>query len=78
MQDSSVTENTTTTSSSNSLMDKFKPAAGSWTCNSCLVVNSPDTNSCAACETPNPQADSSTLKTATTTASLSSFGKLNF
>lgn len=35
-----------------SLVDKFKPAEGTWECSTCLVRNSADKTKCAACETP--------------------------
>ncbi|CAG9854329.1 unnamed protein product [Phyllotreta striolata] len=35
--------------SNSSLFDKFKPAAGTWECPSCLVRNQPDKGKCAAC-----------------------------
>ncbi|KAF2888755.1 hypothetical protein ILUMI_17418, partial [Ignelater luminosus] len=38
--------------STTNLLDKFKPAAGTWECSSCLLRNTPDTVKCAACETP--------------------------
>ncbi|XP_014376220.1 nuclear pore complex protein Nup153 [Alligator sinensis] len=34
--------------------DKFKPAAGTWDCDTCLVHNKPDATKCVACETPKP------------------------
>uniref|UniRef100_A0A7M4E2T6 Nuclear pore complex protein Nup153 n=1 Tax=Crocodylus porosus TaxID=8502 RepID=A0A7M4E2T6_CROPO len=34
--------------------DKFKPAAGTWDCDTCLVQNKPDATKCVACETPKP------------------------
>ncbi|CAA9994443.1 unnamed protein product [Nesidiocoris tenuis] len=38
----------------NSLQDKFKPASGNWTCDTCLVSNPPDKLKCCCCETPKP------------------------
>ncbi|XP_034232189.1 nuclear pore complex protein Nup153-like [Thrips palmi] len=35
-----------------SLMDKFKPAAGTWECEKCLIRNKSDVTKCAACENP--------------------------
>lgn len=34
--------------------DKFKPAAGTWDCDTCLVQNKPEAIKCVACETPKP------------------------
>ncbi|ELV12075.1 Nuclear pore complex protein Nup153 [Tupaia chinensis] len=34
--------------------DKFKPAAGTWDCDTCLVQNKPEVTKCVACETPKP------------------------
>ncbi|XP_015261753.1 PREDICTED: nuclear pore complex protein Nup153 [Gekko japonicus] len=34
--------------------DKFKAAAGSWDCDTCLVQNKPEATKCVACETPKP------------------------
>ncbi|XP_063116006.1 nuclear pore complex protein Nup153 isoform X2 [Cavia porcellus] len=34
--------------------DKFKPAIGSWDCDTCLVRNKPEAMKCVACETPKP------------------------
>ncbi|XP_013359274.1 PREDICTED: nuclear pore complex protein Nup153 isoform X3 [Chinchilla lanigera] len=34
--------------------DKFKPAIGSWDCDTCLVQNKPEAVKCVACETPKP------------------------
>jgi hypothetical protein len=39
---------------SDSLFAKFKPAAGSWECEVCLVQNKSDDNKCVACQTPKP------------------------
>ncbi len=39
-----------------SLMDMFKPKAGSWTCSVCDVTNDGDKSACVACTTPNPAA----------------------
>ena len=39
-----------------SLMDMFKPKAGSWTCSVCDVTNDSDKSACVACTTPNPSA----------------------
>nr|XP_010594495.1 nuclear pore complex protein Nup153 isoform X1 [Loxodonta africana] len=34
--------------------DKFKPAVGTWDCDTCLVQNKPEAVKCIACETPKP------------------------
>ncbi|XP_008056856.1 nuclear pore complex protein Nup153 isoform X2 [Carlito syrichta] len=34
--------------------DKFKPALGTWDCDTCLVQNKPEAIKCVACETPKP------------------------
>ncbi|XP_040611856.1 nuclear pore complex protein Nup153 isoform X3 [Mesocricetus auratus] len=34
--------------------DKFKPAVGTWDCDTCLVQNKPEAVKCVACETPKP------------------------
>nr|3GJ7_B Chain B, Nuclear pore complex protein Nup153 [Rattus norvegicus]3GJ7_D Chain D, Nuclear pore complex protein Nup153 [Rattus norvegicus] len=34
--------------------DKFKPAIGTWDCDTCLVQNKPEAVKCVACETPKP------------------------
>uniref|UniRef100_A0A670IU65 Nuclear pore complex protein Nup153 n=1 Tax=Podarcis muralis TaxID=64176 RepID=A0A670IU65_PODMU len=34
--------------------DKFKAAAGTWDCDTCLVQNKPEATKCVACETPKP------------------------
>ncbi|KAM5299830.1 nuclear pore complex protein Nup153 isoform 2-T2 [Ctenodactylus gundi] len=34
--------------------DKFKPAVGTWDCDTCLVQNKPEAMKCVACETPKP------------------------
>nr|XP_044992463.1 nuclear pore complex protein Nup153 isoform X2 [Jaculus jaculus] len=34
--------------------DKFKPAFGTWDCDTCLVQNKPEVIKCVACETPKP------------------------
>ncbi len=35
-------------------LDQFKPKAGSWECDVCLVRNGGEANKCVACETPRP------------------------
>lgn len=39
--------------------DKFKPAAGSWNCGTCMVQNKPSDKKCVACLAPQPSTDSS-------------------
>nr|XP_019598520.1 PREDICTED: nuclear pore complex protein Nup153-like [Rhinolophus sinicus] len=34
--------------------EKFKPAVGTWECDTCLVQNKPEAIKCVACETPKP------------------------
>ncbi|XP_051026781.1 nuclear pore complex protein Nup153 [Acomys russatus] len=34
--------------------EKFKPAVGTWDCDTCLVQNKPEAVKCVACETPKP------------------------
>lgn len=36
----------------NTLMDKFKPATGTWECSTCLIRNQKEKTKCIACETP--------------------------
>lgn len=38
----------------NNLMDKFKPKAGSWECTTCYVPNSASDMTCVACSNPKP------------------------
>ncbi|XP_036394797.1 nuclear pore complex protein Nup153 isoform X2 [Megalops cyprinoides] len=38
--------------------DKFKPVAGSWSCETCLLSNSPSLTKCAACNAEQPSAGS--------------------
>ncbi|XP_061096664.1 nuclear pore complex protein Nup153 isoform X2 [Conger conger] len=40
-------------------MDKFKPAAGSWSCDACMLSNGPSLGKCAACGADRPGTDSS-------------------
>ncbi|XP_006888754.1 PREDICTED: nuclear pore complex protein Nup153 [Elephantulus edwardii] len=42
------------TASGTGFGDKFKPAAGIWDCDTCLVQNKPEAVKCVACETPKP------------------------
>uniref|UniRef100_A0A8C5PI66 Nuclear pore complex protein Nup153 n=1 Tax=Leptobrachium leishanense TaxID=445787 RepID=A0A8C5PI66_9ANUR len=37
--------------------EKFKVAAGTWECDTCLVQNKPDVSKCVACDTPKPGAE---------------------
>ncbi|XP_060713200.1 nuclear pore complex protein Nup153 isoform X1 [Tachysurus vachellii] len=39
--------------------EKFKPAAGSWNCGTCLVQNKSSDKKCVACQAPQPSTDSS-------------------
>ncbi|XP_037084880.1 nuclear pore complex protein Nup153-like [Pollicipes pollicipes] len=48
----------TTITPASSWGDKFKPVAGEWTCDTCMVTNKPDSSKCVACQTPNPKAAS--------------------
>ena len=41
-------------SSTGSLADQFKPAAGSWECPTCMINNKADVSKCAACATAKP------------------------
>ncbi|KAJ8962938.1 hypothetical protein NQ314_005655 [Rhamnusium bicolor] len=36
----------------NSLMEKFKPAQGTWECSACMIRNQPEKTKCVACKTP--------------------------
>lgn len=40
------------TNTTNSLLEKFKPAEGTWECSMCMVRNKPELTRCAACESP--------------------------
>lgn len=40
--------------SSNDLMQKFAPPAGSWSCDMCMLNNEASKTKCVACETPKP------------------------
>ncbi|XP_078146551.1 nuclear pore complex protein Nup153 [Centroberyx gerrardi] len=46
-------------SSSTGFGDLFKPPAGSWNCDVCLVQNKPSDSKCVACMTPQPNSSSS-------------------
>uniref|UniRef100_A0A8D2D497 Nuclear pore complex protein Nup153 n=1 Tax=Sciurus vulgaris TaxID=55149 RepID=A0A8D2D497_SCIVU len=45
---------TTLSASGTGFGDKFKPAIGTWDCDTCLVQNKPEAMKCVACETPKP------------------------
>ncbi|KAJ8030386.1 E3 SUMO-protein ligase RanBP2 [Holothuria leucospilota] len=45
-----------------SLADQFKPTAGSWDCDTCMVNNPADKNQCLACSTAKPGATSQPSK----------------
>lgn len=48
---------TTTAPVGYDLMSKFKPAAGSWECQTCYIRNKGDVLQCVSCTTPKPGAD---------------------
>ncbi|XP_057656395.1 nuclear pore complex protein Nup153 [Diorhabda carinulata] len=52
----------------NTLMDKFKPASGTWECSTCLIRNQKEKTKCVACETPK-------LKQQTENKQVKSFGE---
>ncbi|KAF2363400.1 Zinc finger RanBP2-type [Trinorchestia longiramus] len=54
-----------------SLMDKFRPAAGSWECDTCLLRNKPDSVACASCQTLKPGASASDVAPTANTTSFS-------
>ncbi|XP_033209269.1 E3 SUMO-protein ligase RanBP2 isoform X2 [Belonocnema kinseyi] len=54
---SSQSQNTSSQSKS-SLLDQFKPAAGSWTCEDCYMVNKSSDLKCPACNRQNPSVPS--------------------
>ena len=49
-----------TSKPSNSLVDKFKPAANSWECDSCMLQNKAGDDKCVACTAPKPGASKPT------------------
>ncbi|KAF4074106.1 hypothetical protein AMELA_G00250910 [Ameiurus melas] len=49
----------TTTKKNSGFGEKFKPAAGSWNCVTCLLQNKPSDKKCVACQAPQPSTDSS-------------------
>ncbi|XP_061448163.1 nuclear pore complex protein Nup153 isoform X3 [Rhineura floridana] len=58
-QTGSLTQNITVKSAVSStgtqgFGDRFKAAAGTWDCDTCLVQNKPEATKCVACETPKP------------------------
>ena len=67
----SSTSTSSSTNGSVSLMDKFKPAAGTWVCDSCFIRNKSDLSKCAACSNPREVKNPTSLSgsTATTTTS---------
>ncbi|KAJ8354382.1 hypothetical protein SKAU_G00219490 [Synaphobranchus kaupii] len=60
--------------SGSKFMDKFKPAAGSWSCDACTLTNGPSLSKCVACGADRPGTDSSSSKPAP--SSSSGFGAL--
>lgn len=46
---------------SNDLMQKFAPPAGSWSCDTCMISNDASKTKCVACETPKPGAKPASL-----------------
>ena len=62
----------------NDLKLAFQPAEGSWECDTCLVRNTPESNVCAACESPKPGTQSTATNSGfnfnTSTSSGFSFG----
>ncbi|KAK3909325.1 Nuclear pore complex protein Nup153 [Frankliniella fusca] len=48
----STTKNESSANGEVSLMDKFKPAAGTWECDQCFIRNKSDLTKCAACTNP--------------------------
>ena len=51
-----VSQNQNTSSQMKPLSEVFKPAVGSWTCQSCYMINNASDMSCPACNGPNPSA----------------------
>ncbi|XP_054840930.1 nuclear pore complex protein Nup153 isoform X2 [Eublepharis macularius] len=49
-----TTKSTVSTTGTQGFGDKFKAAAGTWDCDTCLVQNKPEVSKCVACETPKP------------------------
>ncbi|XP_029801520.1 nuclear pore complex protein Nup153 isoform X2 [Suricata suricatta] len=50
----SRSDKSTLSTSGTGFGDKFKPAVGTWDCDTCLVQNKPEAIKCVACETPKP------------------------
>ncbi|XP_042793766.1 nuclear pore complex protein Nup153 isoform X9 [Panthera leo] len=50
----SKSDKSTLSTSGTGFGDKFKPAVGTWDCDTCLVQNKPEAMKCVACETPKP------------------------
>ena len=50
-----------------SLVAKFAPPAGSWTCDTCMISNKSDDSACIACQTPKPGAKPGTVTAAGST-----------
>lgn len=49
-------------------MDKLKPAAGSWSCDACMLSNGPSLGACAACGADRPATDSSSSSSSSSKA----------
>ncbi|XP_060100225.1 nuclear pore complex protein Nup153 [Heteronotia binoei] len=49
-----ATKSAVSTTGTQGFGDKFKTAAGTWDCDTCLVQNKPEATKCVACETPKP------------------------
>ncbi|XP_064203786.1 nuclear pore complex protein Nup153 isoform X2 [Anguilla rostrata] len=62
--------------SGSALLDKLKPAAGSWSCDACMLSNGPSLSKCAACCTDRPGADCSKADAKPAPAPASGFGAL--
>lgn len=61
----------------NSFGDAFKPKAGTWECETCMISNKNDVNECVACQTKKPGAtstNSSTLSSSAAPATQFKFG----
>ncbi|XP_077051868.1 nuclear pore complex protein Nup153 isoform X2 [Siphateles boraxobius] len=52
--------------------DKFRPPAGSWSCDSCLLQNKSSDKKCVACFAPQPNTDSASKSDSKAPASISS------
>ncbi|XP_060470719.1 nuclear pore complex protein Nup153 isoform X10 [Panthera onca] len=50
----SKSDKSTLSTSGTGFGDRFKPAVGTWDCDTCLVQNKPEAMKCVACETPKP------------------------